>query len=392
MAQRRWTLEEDAFIERHYPDGGAVGCLRYMAADRTERAVYNRARKLGIRSTKQSTPHIRRYEQSDEIDRAITDAFLEPPRRGMVDDLARRLDRPRWWVSKRAAALGCVEPRFPSKRWSERERDIVRRNAHLTAHAIEKKLAAAGFNRTPAAIGLLMKRRKFERQHPDAMSGHTVARLLGVDPTTVKTWIRDGKLRSDRRGTERLTVQGGDQHMVSRAQVRTFVIAHPTSVDLRKVDREWFIEVMSLAEAPPELIEAARLDGERSAAATIRQLREENDVLRERIVAVEEEMQTEAQALAQTLGIAPMPSKLLNFLRRRSRTSKEAALINLGCEDKGPQIIDVHVSTLRKALAPHSIKITTLWGEGFALQPDDRRKLNALLDGAVASERCEVAA
>jgi hypothetical protein len=45
----------------------------------------------------------------------------------------------------------------------------------------------------------------------------------------------------------------------------------------------------------------------------------------------------------------------------------------------GNKIIDVVISRLRRKLAPHSIKIATIWGLGFRLAEDSRDRIRKLL-------------
>ena len=53
-----------------------------------------------------------RWASSESIDAQIRHVYQSAPRKNAVNALAERIQRPRWWVSKRARQLGLVAPRF----------------------------------------------------------------------------------------------------------------------------------------------------------------------------------------------------------------------------------------------------------------------------------------
>lgn len=46
---KQWTRQEDAILEAHYPQGGALACRKY-GLTRSQQAMKARAEKLGIQS------------------------------------------------------------------------------------------------------------------------------------------------------------------------------------------------------------------------------------------------------------------------------------------------------------------------------------------------------
>ena len=52
-------------------------------------------------------------------------------------------------------------------------------------------------------------------------------------------------LKASRRGTARTESQGGDTYWITHAAVREFVLTHPDEVDLRKVEKWWFLDFVS---------------------------------------------------------------------------------------------------------------------------------------------------
>jgi hypothetical protein len=47
------------------------------------------------------------------------------------------------------------------------------------------------------------------------------------------------------RGTARVAEQGGDEYRIAARDVRRFVIANAAAIDLRKVEKFWFIELLA---------------------------------------------------------------------------------------------------------------------------------------------------
>jgi hypothetical protein len=77
------------------------------------------------------------------------------------------------------------------------------------------------------------------------MSAHQTAECFGVDAKTVTRWISLGLLRADRRGTERVAEQGGDMWFIREKYLRRFVLENLNQVDLRKVDKYWFVDLIT---------------------------------------------------------------------------------------------------------------------------------------------------
>lgn len=53
-------------------------------------------------------------------------------------------------------------------------------------------------------------------------------------------------MRAERRGTERA---GGDKYFIRHSSVHRFALEHPNEYDLAKVDKLWFIDLISQGKA-----------------------------------------------------------------------------------------------------------------------------------------------
>lgn len=239
-----WTTKELGILRQVYPDGGVAACLPLLPG-RTQEAIYQRAQRLQLKTSKprgerKSWPH------SPEKDERIRALYAGPRDPGDVVALARELGVPRWYVSKRATELGLVVPN-QSETWSQAELDLLEATSHMLPECARRKFAKAGFKRSASAIKLRRSIDQVKASDNGYHSARQVAQLFGIDDKTVARWISMG-LRARRRGTARTPEQGGDQWLVQEKDLRAFAIAHPLRIDLAKIpaaSRPWFIGVLT---------------------------------------------------------------------------------------------------------------------------------------------------
>lgn len=111
--------------------------------------------------------------------------------------------------------------------------------------AIWKKFREKKFKRTELAIRLMRKRRNAHKGSP-YYSVNALAQLLGFDPHKFdRDWLRKypGELKYELKGTARgkNSKQHGDTKLIHVNTIREFVLNHPEEVDLHKVDKMWFL-------------------------------------------------------------------------------------------------------------------------------------------------------
>ncbi|MEW6115363.1 MAG: hypothetical protein AB1553_00480 [Nitrospirota bacterium] len=165
-------------------------------------------------------------------------------KRGLVNAVARKLGVPRWKVSRRAAEIGAYVPLKKEPEWSESELRILQKYAHTTPLFIQKKLKRAGFHRSETAITLKRKRMRL-LQNLDGMSGRQCAEFFGVDSHWITDKIERNLLKAEKRQTARTEKQGGDIYYIKEKDIRQFIIDNPDLIDLRKVEKFYFIELLS---------------------------------------------------------------------------------------------------------------------------------------------------
>lgn len=246
---KHWTVPEVTIVRQQYPVAGVEACLALLP-HRTKGSIYQQAAKLGLgfRASKAGNPR-KRWQTDLFTDDAIRAVYMATPKKNDVLELARRIGRPRWWVSKRAVQLGLKVPRFKEAAWTEDELDLLEKHAHKDVRTIARTFRAHGYTRSETSIHVKRKRLALGvrelRQQAGLYSAAQVASLMGVDGKTLTRWINLGWMKTaGRRGTARVVEQGGDAHEINADQIRQFIVEHPERVDLRKVDRLWFIELL----------------------------------------------------------------------------------------------------------------------------------------------------
>jgi hypothetical protein len=187
----------------------------------------------------------RKYEFTPLIDDLIRLAYRQYRvygNRQAISHCARKVEIPSWKIRRRALDLGLTRTKEPL--WSDAEVAQLEQWGHLTDAVIQRKLKAAGFNRSIAGIHLKLRRLRI-RQNLDGYSAHSLSKAFGVDSHKVVLWIRRKMLRATRRGTDRTGAQGGDSYWITHNAVREFVYRYPDEIDLSRVEKLWFLDLVS---------------------------------------------------------------------------------------------------------------------------------------------------
>lgn len=187
----------------------------------------------------------RKYRPDDHIDAIIREVYrrrVEENDRGATRWAQIKTGWPKFMIARRGAELGLARTKEPN--WSPSELAILEETAHLGIEAVRKKRAKRGFTRS--RTGILLKRKRLKlTAHLDGYSGNGLAELFGVDNHRIYRWITDGMLAAGRRETDRSHKQGGDTYWIRRQDVHAFVMNHPDEYDLRKVEKWWFLSLIT---------------------------------------------------------------------------------------------------------------------------------------------------
>lgn len=242
--RRFWTTKEEAILHEHYSKPGGVERCVALLLGRTRGAIMQHGgHVLGLRAHLQPKDR-KHYAGSEHIDQAIRFVYQNNASKGAIRELAAKIDRPRWWVSKRAASLGLAVPRYKDAPWSPAETGILEENCSRHPKSIRAALKRAGFSRTETAIIVKRKRLHLETKDPNVYTATDLGNLMGVDRGTVTHWIERFGLPARRKPTDRTEAQGGDPYQITRRALRLWIGENAARVDLRKVDRFWFIDLL----------------------------------------------------------------------------------------------------------------------------------------------------
>lgn len=238
-----WTDEEKAIIREWYPQGGLKPCADRLP-ERTWKAIHAQAHLLGIRAPNQPSKR-QSYKSTEFIDAAIRQYYQGEPHFNGVNDLAKRINRPGWWISKRAMHLGLVSPRFKEPAWTEQEVELLGQHHWKNPHLISRIFKNHGFKRSATAIQVKRKRHGYRVEDSGLYTGGRLADLMGVNNKTVINWIQKGYLKASRQGTARTELQGGDHYLITPKQVRAFIIDYTAHVDIRKCEKYWLVDLLT---------------------------------------------------------------------------------------------------------------------------------------------------
>jgi hypothetical protein len=187
----------------------------------------------------------RKYRPDEGIDGVIRAAYERLRKhcdRGALRLAARRIGWPGYAVRKRALHLGLTRTKEPV--WSEAEIRMLEQWGWMGDERIALRLRAAGFTRSATAIHLKRKRMRING-NGDWYSACSVAEAMGVDSHKVMRWIRTGLVKAERRGSARTEQQGGDTYLILRKAVKAFLLACPDEYDLGKVEKFWFLDLIT---------------------------------------------------------------------------------------------------------------------------------------------------
>jgi hypothetical protein len=191
-----------------------------------------------------SYTHKWKYRPTTQTDNLIRDAYSRQRLgdRSALKAASRQLGWTRSAICKRGAELGLA--RVKEKAWSEYEEQLLEEFGHLAPSGLQRKLSAAGFARSVAAIQVKLNRNRIKSNLP-GYSASRLADALGVEVRKVLRWIQRKFLKAEPRGTGRTPAQGGDIWWISDRSVRAFVLRFPEEIDLARVEKIWFLNLLT---------------------------------------------------------------------------------------------------------------------------------------------------
>jgi hypothetical protein len=240
-SDRFWSDAQTSVLKENYETHGPAHCVSLLPG-KSLHQIYAQANKLGLRAPAAGAE---RRQVGTTYDAAIKEAWPSLTGRGAVSRLAAELGIKRDAVSRRALALGLTMPHRKEPPWTQAEEELLRKAPVNNPTAASAFFAAHGFKRSPASITVRCKRRGVSRRLQGVLSATQAAKILGIDSKTMSEMAGAGEIAAERRGTKRLTQQGGDVWSIEPAELRRFIIANLDRIDIRKVDKHAFVALIA---------------------------------------------------------------------------------------------------------------------------------------------------
>lgn len=185
-----------------------------------------------------------KWVPTPEIDQLILDAWrtIKDPRRYVAE----KTGWPEWAVQDHAINLGAVETRrIKEPVWSVAECETLENYSWLTIRSLQRKLKKqTGIWRSASAVKSQRYRLRLA-QTVDGYNPHQLSRLLGTAPSAVRTWIRLGLLPAKNRSHGAYETTDVNYWFIPNEWVYDFVLKHPERIDLSKVDKMWFLNLLT---------------------------------------------------------------------------------------------------------------------------------------------------
>lgn len=153
---------------------------------------------------------------------------------------------PRWYVKRKAQEMGLARC-HKQPDWSEKEVEYLHKffpQKGFVAIQNGLKRINGGILRSITAI-TLKKRRLHINKRSDGFTMRMVEEIFGTDHHKIEKWVHLGWLQDGRKGTERTKAQGGDMHHFRSENLRNFVINYPEEIDIRRVEKMTFIQLIA---------------------------------------------------------------------------------------------------------------------------------------------------
>jgi hypothetical protein len=241
--ERFWSDAEIAIVRSEFPTGGAAAC-QVKLPNRTISSIYGLAHKLKLRAPGRKRPR-QHHELTPEIERRMREAWPELIGRGAITRFVEvDLAVPKHIGLRWAVQLGLARLQRKEPRWTAAEDALMGKVPLHSPDMAARIFREHGFPRTPTAIVIRAKRLGLSRRYSENLSGTAAAKIIGMDNKTVTAWCVAGELRASRRPDRRLPQQGGSSWDITRADLRQFVIDNIARIDIRKVDKVAFVDLL----------------------------------------------------------------------------------------------------------------------------------------------------
>lgn len=241
MIWEEWQLD---MLRATYPDHGGTPVAKATGRELT--AVQQKARKLGL---EKKTPPGSKYDYSG-IDVHLRKIYAQRSL-GALKKLSEKYGIPIGSLKYRARIHMRLPPMLAVDRhnrpWEDREIDILEAYGERSIEVISKRLAMAGYPRSPQAIQCQLSNLRIRMTRVDLISSTEFARKLGYHYSVPSAWIARGLLKAKRELMTANSVNIKDSYCwISRKAARHFLVNHPAAYDHRRItDWLWVLDLLT---------------------------------------------------------------------------------------------------------------------------------------------------
>ncbi len=183
-----------------------------------------------------------KYQFTSEMNNELLYVYsINTDSKPRLTNLARKFNMPRWALYQQALKIGAVQSSHQKKKWTDEELKILEKNAGYAPLTIKKRLEKVGFARSVASIILKRKRMRL-LSNLQGMSACLCAEFLGVDLHWVIKHIKSNLLKAEKISKDS---QGKINYYIKEKNLRGFIINNPDLIDIRKVEKYYFIELVA---------------------------------------------------------------------------------------------------------------------------------------------------
>ena len=248
-AEKAWG-EDELKILQDFEAFSTTVVLKRLEAEgfiRTRSSVNSKRRDLHLEP---KNPQARRkYQATETIDEAIRQAFGKKyDRLGCIRNAMRATGWPDNAVSRRACELGLTHPRSDVP-WTDEEEQVLAEFAHQSIPSIQLHLKQRlGKHRTFSSISVKRTRMGLLK-NLHGMDLRHLSEALGFGQVMVRRWLDAGKIRAILRFPELQSV-GRHIWFFPNEEIRRFILANIEVIDLARVEKFWFVDLIANGQAP----------------------------------------------------------------------------------------------------------------------------------------------
>ncbi len=227
-AYPHWTTAELRILRQHYPRGGSAACVPVLPRH-SRIAIQRKALDVGLRAG-QVVRDTRRTALTTAQTVALIRALRRGIRRGDLSRLAARLALAPWIIKSALRRLAKQPVDTGPRTWTTAQEQCLRDHHDWPIRRLATRLNSLGPRRTPRAVAARLARRGIARD-TDHCTAAGLARLLGVNQSTVARWIHRGRLAAQAYATDYPARRQGNRPRphwsITRASVRDLLRADP---------------------------------------------------------------------------------------------------------------------------------------------------------------------